>query len=69
MLKYQVNIAWSEPDKAFVAEVPELQGCMADGKTHAAALQAVDRMMREWIDVAKSLGRPVPKSRGRLHNA
>jgi predicted RNase H-like HicB family nuclease len=68
-LKYEVIIYWSEPDKAFIAEVPELPGCMADGKSHASALKAVDRVMREWIDVAKSLGRPVPKPRGRLHYA
>jgi predicted RNase H-like HicB family nuclease len=64
--KYEVIIYWSEADDAFVAEVPELSGCMADGPTHEAALANVQVIIREWIETAKSLRRPIPKPRGRL---
>ena len=50
----------------FVAEVPELAGCMADGKTPTGALKAAERVAKEWIETAKKLGREVPKPRGRL---
>jgi predicted RNase H-like HicB family nuclease len=66
MLKYEVIIYWSEADQAFLAEVPELPGCMADGSTATEALQNVDVVAREWVEVAQSLGRPVPQPRGRL---
>ena len=66
MNKYEVIIYWSKEDKAFVAEVPELSGCMADGKTYQQALKNVERIISEWIEAAKSLGRPVPKPKGRL---
>ena len=65
-MRYEVIIYWSEADKAFIAEVPELPGCMADGKTKAQALRRIDRIMKEWIETAEALGRPVPKPRGRL---
>ncbi len=65
-MRYEVIIYWSEADQAFVAEVPELPGCMADGKTKAQALRRIDRITKEWIETAESLGRPVPKPRGRL---
>lgn len=65
-MKYEVIIYWSAEDSAFIAEVPELPGCMADGKTHAAALKAVHRVAREWLETARELGRPIPKPRGRL---
>jgi predicted RNase H-like HicB family nuclease len=65
-LKYEVIIYWSEDDGAFVAEVPELPGCAADGPTHADALAAVQVVAREWIETARELGRPVPEPRGRL---
>ncbi len=65
-LKCEIIIYWSEPDRAFVAEVPELPGCAADGPTHAKALAAVRRVAREWIETARALGRPIPKPRGRL---
>ena len=68
-MTYEVIIYWSETDGAFIAEVPELPGCMADGPTHAQALAAVEAVARQWIDTAKSLGRPVPQPRGRLINA
>ena len=65
-MKYEVIIYWSEDDQAFIAEVPELPGCMADGPTKARALAAVEVIAKEWIDTAESLGRPVPTPRGRL---
>ena len=66
MSKYEVIIYWSEEDEAFIAEVPELSGCAADGPTKQAALRNVDLVIREWIDTANSLGRPIPKPKGRL---
>ena len=68
-MKYEVIIYWSDEDGAFIAEVPELPGCMADGPTKAEALIAVERVAQEWIETAKELGRPVPKPRGRLKSA
>ncbi len=65
-LKYEVIIYWSADDSAFVAEAPELPGCMADGKTHAEALCALQVAMSEWIETARELGRPIPVPRGRL---
>ena len=64
--KYEVIIYWSKEDEAFVAEVPELPGCMADGASYAEALAAAEVVIREWIETAKSLGRPIPEARGRL---
>ena len=66
MIKYEVIIYWSEDDDAFIAEVPELPGCAADGKTYQKALKNVERVIREWIETAKELGRPIPKPKGRL---
>jgi predicted RNase H-like HicB family nuclease len=68
-MKYEVIIYWSQEDGAFIAEVPELPGCMADGETYRAALRAVERIAREWIATAKQLGRPIPHPRGKLHYA
>jgi len=64
--KYEVIIYWSKEDEAFVAEVPELPGCMADGPSYAEALAAAEVVIKEWIETAKSLGRPIPEARGRL---
>jgi predicted RNase H-like HicB family nuclease len=66
MLKYEVIIYWSQRDNAFIAHVPELPGCLADGATKAKALQAVERVAKEWIQTAKALGRTVLEPRGRL---
>ena len=65
-MKYEVIIYWSETDKSFIAEVPELPGCAADGATKQAALKNVDVIVKEWIATAKSLGRPIPEPKGRL---
>ena len=66
MPKYEVIIYWSETDQAFIAEVPELPGCTADGATHSEALANAEIVIREWIETANSLRRPIPKPRGRL---
>jgi predicted RNase H-like HicB family nuclease len=65
-LKYQVIIYWSTEDDAFLAEVPELVGCVADGQTSEEALQNAHGVAREWIRTARDLGRAVPEPRGRL---
>ena len=64
--KYEVIIYWSEEDKAFIAEVPELPGCVADGRTYREALANVQVIIKEWIETAKELGRPIPQPKGRL---
>jgi predicted RNase H-like HicB family nuclease len=64
--KYEMIIYWSEQDKAFLVEVPELPGCMADGETREGAIKNANKVIRLWIETAKSLGREIPKPRGRL---
>jgi predicted RNase H-like HicB family nuclease len=66
MTKYEIIIFWSSEDEAFIAEVPELPGCAADGATKQAALKNVDVVIKEWIETAKNLGRPIPEPTGRL---
>jgi predicted RNase H-like HicB family nuclease len=66
MPKYEVIIYWSEQDQAFIAEVPELPGCGADGKTYQQALANLEVVIREWMETAKELGRPIPTPKGRL---
>ena len=66
MSKYEVIIYWSEDDKAFVAEVPELPGCASDGATYQEALANVEVIISEWMETAKELGRPIPQPKGRL---
>ena len=65
-LKYEVIIYWSRDDDAFVSQIPELPGCMADGKSPEEALANVRIVAQEWIETARELGRPVPEPRGRL---
>ena len=64
--KYEIIIFWSEADCAFVAEVPELPGCMADGKTRQEALLNAEQIIKEWIETAEELGRPIPRPKGRI---
>ena len=64
--RYEVIIYWSEEDRAFIAEVPELPGCAADGETQAEALANLETIIDEWIETAKSLNRPIPEPKGRL---
>ena len=66
MIRYEVIIYWSAEDQAFIAEVPELPGSAADGKTYQEALSNVEVVIREWIETARSLNRPIPEPRGRL---
>ena len=65
MYKYEVIIYWSEDDQAYISEVPELPGCMADGKDYNEALQNIQIIINEWIDTAKETGREIPKPKGR----
>lgn len=64
--RYEIIIYWSDEDKAYIAEVPELPGCAADGTTYQKALTQAETVIDEWIETAKELGRPVPEPRGRL---
>ncbi|HEX8565835.1 MAG TPA: type II toxin-antitoxin system HicB family antitoxin [Pyrinomonadaceae bacterium] len=66
MSKYEIVIYWSEKDQAFIAEVPELAGCMADGESYQQALANAEIVIQEWIETAKELGRAIPKPKGRL---
>ena len=64
--KYEVIIYWSADNESFVAEAPELPGCMADGHTHQEALAKLEVVIQEWIETATELRRPIPEPRGRL---
>ena len=64
--KYEVIIYWSDADKAYIAEVPELSGCAADGATYSEALSNLEVIVDEWIETARELGRAIPEPRGRL---
>jgi len=64
--KYEIIIYWSDEDGAFIAEVPELAGCMADGASYAEAVAAAQEAIALWIETAAEEGRPIPKPRGRL---
>ena len=66
MNKYEIIIYWSEADNSYIAEVPELAGCMADGKTYAEALHNAETVINEWIETALSLGRIIPEPHGKL---
>jgi len=66
MSKYEIIIYWREGDNAFIAEVPELPGCAADGATYKEALDNIGVPIQGWIETAKELGRPIPKPKGRL---
>ena len=66
MSKYEIIIYWSEEDGAFIAEVPELAGCLADGETYREALANAEIVIQEWIETARYLGRQIPEPKGRL---
>lgn len=66
MSKYEIITYWSEEDKSFIAEVPELAGCMADGETHREALANAEIIIQEWLEMAQDLGRKIPEPKGRL---
>jgi predicted RNase H-like HicB family nuclease len=65
-IQYEIILYWGKEDQAFIAEVPELPGCSADGATYQEALANVEVIIREWIETARELGRPIPEPRGRL---
>ncbi len=65
-IRYEIILSWSEIDRAFIAEVPELPGCAADGATYAEAVQNAEIIIQEWIATAQELGRSIPEPKGRL---
>lgn len=65
-IKYELIIYWSAVDEAFIAEVPELPGCAADGETYQDAVKNVEIVIQEWIETAQALGRLIPEPKGRL---
>ena len=65
-MRYEVIIYWSREDQAFLAEVPELPGCMADGASYEEALANAQQVIGEWIETAQALGRPIPEPKGKL---
>jgi len=66
MNRYEIIVYWSNEDEAFIAEVPELPGCMADGETYQKAILNAEVIIQEWIETAEELGRSIPQPRGRL---
>jgi predicted RNase H-like HicB family nuclease len=66
MSKYEIIIYWSKDDDAYVAEVPELPGCMADGETYQEALANAEVIIAEWLETAREIGRTIPEPKGRL---
>ncbi|MFN8346778.1 MAG: type II toxin-antitoxin system HicB family antitoxin [Spirosomataceae bacterium] len=64
--KYEIIIYWSEEDNSFIAEIPELAGCMADGQTYSEVVKNAETVIEEWIEMALSLGRDIPKPKGKL---
>ncbi len=65
MHKYEVIIYWSAPDEAFIADIPELPGCMAHGATQAEALEQAQEAISLWLDVARASGDKIPQPKGR----
>lgn len=66
MYKYEVIVYWSDEDEAFIIEVPELPGCMADGATYEEAIKNVQVIIAEWIETARQLNREIPQPKGKL---
>jgi predicted RNase H-like HicB family nuclease len=64
--KYEIIVFWSEEDGSYIGEVPELPGCMADGSTYQETIANIERVIAEWLETAKDIGRPIPQPRGRL---
>lgn len=69
MGKYEMILYWSQDDNAYIAEVPELAGCMADGATRLEAVKNAEQVISEWLETAAELGRPIPEPKGRLRYA
>ncbi len=66
MSKYEIIIYWTPEDESFVAEVPELPGCMADGSSYQEALANAEVIIKEWLETATEIGRAIPEPKGRL---
>lgn len=66
MHRYEIIIYWNKEEHIYIAEVPELPGCMADGETYKDALSNVEVIIGQWIETARELGRPIPEPKGRL---
>lgn len=66
MNSYEIIIYFSSEDNCFIAEVPELSGCLADGFSYQEALQNAEQSIQVWIETAKSLNREIPKAKGKL---
>jgi predicted RNase H-like HicB family nuclease len=66
MSRYEIVMYWSDADQAFIAEVPELPGCAADGQTRQEALANAEVVIDEWLETARELDRPIPEPKGRL---
>ncbi len=66
MFKYEIIIYWNKEDQAYIAEAPELPGCMADGSSYKEVLENITQIIEEWIETAKELGRKIPEPKGRL---
>ena len=69
MYRYEIIIYWSDEDEAYIAEVPELAGCAADGETYQEAIQNAEKVIQDWIETAKLMGRSIPEPKGRLKYA
>lgn len=69
MNRYEIIVYWSDEDSTYIAEVPELAGCMADGHTYVDAVKNADVVISEWIETARLVGRPVPEPKGKLYYA
>ncbi len=65
MIKYETIIFWSDEDKAYIAEVPQLPGCIAHGKSYESALANIKEAIQLWIDTAHEFGDPIPEPKGR----
>lgn len=63
--RYEIIIFWSDEDAAFVADVPELPGCMAHGSSHADALANAEEAIDLWLETARESGRSIPRPKGR----
>ena len=66
MHKYEVIVWRSEKDQAYIAEIPELSGCMSDGGTYEEAFKNIQIIISEWVETAKKLGREIPEPKGKL---
>lgn len=66
MIRYEIIVYWNDDDQTFIAEVPELPGCAADGATYQEAIANAEVVIKEWIETAIELGRPIPQPKGRL---